>query len=147
MKQHPGTIRNATHHESIRVDPWPWGEYIWQVLNAWNQAEMRPAGLRHTMSQSQRLWVVSSAGDPWSITTQGTRFKEQRNGDTNGTILQVLLIRHPEKPCIRWADTRLNVDPSRLGAFYNTTNIPGRYKTQPTVNIFLLLERLKNMSF
>lgn len=48
------------------------------------------------------LWVVSSASNLQSIITQGMRFSIA-NGDTNGTILKVLLVKHSDK-VLRQAD-------------------------------------------
>ena len=49
--------------------------------------------------------VVFSAGNLWFITTKGTQFKKQWNGNTKQYILQVLLVRYMEKSCVYWAGT------------------------------------------
>ena len=71
--------------------PWVWVSHT-------EPGEPTELGIARSGLQRQDSTNSKSSG-----ARRHTRFAEHRNGDTNGTTLQVLLVRYPVKPYIKQA--------------------------------------------
>ena len=157
-KWYPRIMRNATHHEIMHVDLYPWWSPSTSFECEIRQRQGRLACITRWVS-CKGCRLFSSAGNLWSITIQDTQFKKQQYGNTNSILVKFCwsgtqkspasdkqankLAKSilPSEACRQKTHNKLQILSLKTHAFCLLTC----QQCNNPVNIFLLLEHSGNM--